>query len=362
MRIYSFLILTCLLSPFYVMGQGYYDDDIYYDASKEKGLKLTAPEVVITDNYVSIEETSDLEAPIYQVYTTTPRDIDEYNRKGGIYALSDSIPNDSITETADVFAYTERIERFENPDVIRYSSDERLKELYYADEVNIYVGVPSAYVSFGTFSPWYSSWYSPWHYSWHYYNPWSYNWGYPYGWYDPFWGMPYHWGYYPHYNNWGWHYPHYYWGGGHHHRYYADGGRRPFGGNRTSYSTTGGRKPMTTGRYDSRNMTGRRPSSSFRPTVRPNSQPASTSPARRPTTTYTNGYRGSSTVGRTPSVAPRDNNRVTTERNTPSYNNRSNQTTGRTPSYNNGSTNHRSSSGGGRGSFGGGGSRGGGRR
>lgn len=335
-------------------GQSYYDDDIYYDPSKERKVEQPAPVAVTT-------EADDFEEPTYQVYTTELRDVDEYNRRGGIYKTTpDSLATDSVASPPDVFTYTEKIERFDNPNIIRSSDDERLKELYYADNVNIYVGVPSTYVSFDLFSPWYSSWYySPWSISFHY-DPWyswsygwSWGWGYYRPWYSPYWG--------PSYGHWCWHHPHY-WGGAPVRRY-ADGGRRPLGGTYSSSDMRGGRRPAlptTTRGYDSRGTTGRRPSSSsyIRPSVPSSVQP--TTPRR--STTYTNGYRGGlRTDGRTNSrtetyrTSPSNSRTTTTtrtERTTPSYNSRTTTTTRGGGSFRGGS------SGGSRGSFGGG-SRGG---
>lgn len=355
----SIFLIACLLPSFYTVGQSYYDDDIYYDASKAKEEKIQL--VPASETRVETIYTEDVEEPTYQVYNNSPRDVDEYNRRGGIYAQKDTVSAPESEET-DVFAYTEKIERFDNPEIIRNSDDDRLKELYYAGDVNIYIGTPSTtYVAFDFFSPWYSpwynTWYSPWHYSSWYYSPWSYSWGYyPYGWYDPFWG---HGWYYPHHHYYS-HHHHNHWGGGYPNRYYSDNGRRPFGGGRSSgYSSNSGRRPMTTsGRYDTRTTTGRRPSSSsYIPTTRP----TQTAPSNHRTTTYTNGYRGgATTVDRPSTINTNRNNGGRINRNTtPSYNNRNNNSN-RTPSFNNSrpTTNRgggfRGSSGGGRGSFGGG--------
>ena len=301
------LILASVLTPLLVSGQSYYDDDIYYNPSKVK--KTEKREV----KKQKTEETADFEEPTYQVYTSNPRDVDEYNRRGAYKVSADTISADTVVANPDVFQYTERMERFDNPTIVVSSDDSRLKELYYADNVNIYVGTPSVTWSIGGFyDPWYrSSWY---YNSW----DWSFGWGCYrpyYGWYDPFWGpsYPYYgWGY-------GWSYPHYYpyypyYPGGHH--YYSDGGRRPF------------------------------------------------SASDRPSTTYS-GYRGGSTTYTSPSTNPGRRPAVSTERTTPSYSSPS-RSTDRTPSYRQPSTSSPSrgssfggfrggSSSGGRGSFSGGG-------
>ena len=46
MKRIGFFILPCLLSFLPMKGQSYYDDDIYYDPSKEK----ETPEIVITEH------------------------------------------------------------------------------------------------------------------------------------------------------------------------------------------------------------------------------------------------------------------------------------------------------------------------
>lgn len=346
----SFLLLLSMSAVLPVAAQDYYDDDIYYDPSKAKVEKQ--------EKVDKTREVADFEEPTYQVYNTSPRDVDEYNRRGGQYAMRGDSLQAEPTANADVFAYTEQIERFDNPDIVKGSTDERLKELYYADDVNIYIGVPTTSVSFSLFSPWdswyypgwYTSWYSPWYYS-SWYSPF-----YPYyGWNNWYWGS--YWGPY-----WGWHhyfdpcwYPYHHGYYGHYyastHRY-SNNSRRPFGGNSGSVGSPG-RRPSS-GSYNSLGTTGRRPSSS-----------SYTRPAnRRPTTT--NGYRGSE-FGRGGSNGF-NSNRGSSD--LPFYNNNSrpsynNNNQNRMPSYNNNSNrgssfnSGRSSMGGSRGSFGGG-SRGGG--
>lgn len=351
--------MACVLTPMVMSGQSYYDDDIYYNPSKVK--KTETPEVVRPQNV----ETAEFDAPTYQVYTTSPRDIDEYNRRNARLSPSDSIPSDSIASTynPDMFQYTERMERFDNPTLVVSSNDSRLKELYYTDNVNIYVGTPSVTWSFGGF---YDPWYSPYRPSW-YWGSWDWSWGWSacrpyYGWYDPFWepsygyyGWGYSWGY-PHH-----HYHPYYAGPGYYHRDYTDGGRRSFG----SSHYPSGRRPELSGgdRYrgsDSYRSTGRRPSSTlYSPstTNRPSySRPGST-------TTY-DGYRGGgtttyrpsqSTTVRRPSMSTDNRSTYSSpSRTTPSYR----QPSTSSPSRSTGGFRGGSTSGGSRGSFSGG-SRGG---
>lgn len=137
------LILASVLTPLLVSGQSYYDDDIYYNPSK---LKKTEKREVKKQK---TEETADFEEPTYQVYTSNPRDVDEYNRRGAYKVSADTISADTVVANPDVFQYTERMERFDNPTIVVSSDDSRLKELYYADNVNIYVGTPSVTWSIG---------------------------------------------------------------------------------------------------------------------------------------------------------------------------------------------------------------------
>ena len=181
------LILASVLTPLLVSGQSYYDDDIYYNPSKVKKTEKREVKKQIT------EGTADFEEPTYQVYTSNPRDVDEYNRRGAYKVSADTISADTVVANPDVFQYTERMERFDNPTIVVSSDDSRLKELYYADNVNIYVGTPSVTWSIGGF---YDPWYSPCYRSSWYYNSWDWSFGWGcyrpyYGWYDPFWGPSY---------------------------------------------------------------------------------------------------------------------------------------------------------------------------
>ncbi len=353
----SLFIIAATFSAQFAMGQGFYDDDIYYNPSKVKNTT-----VVTTQKTASTY--TDFEAPEYQVYSTSPRDVDEYNRRG-VYAQRDSVSTDSLKADSDVFQYTERMERFDNPTIVISSGDSRLKELYYADNVNIYIGTPSTYFSFGTYSPWWST-YSYYNDFWYGYNYWNWGWGWhsyrPYcswGWCDPFWGSSYHYGW----GGYDWGYPHHHHGGGWHPNY-TDGGRRPISG----HMNNGGRRPALASEAggfrggDSYRTTGRRPSSSSYTPI--NSQPSRIN-NNRPTTTY-NGYRGSSSSSYQSSQSSGRRPSTSIDR-SPSYTN-PNRSTNSTPTYrqstnNSGSSSFGgyrggSSSGGSHGSFGGG-SRGG---
>lgn len=355
------VMMGLFLSVFGVNAQYY--DDIYYDASKAK---KEAPKIEKTKKQqsgYSAEENS-MAAPTYQVYNNVPRNVDEYNRRGRM-SVADTSTVDSLAsaDAGKMFQYTERIERFDNPSIVKSSDDETLKQLYYANDVNVFVGVPTTTVSFGLgfadpwFSPWYTPWYNPWYSSWAWNYPYygGFGWGgwyRPYyagwygGWYDPFWGPGYWHG--PHYPVYGWH--------GNPGRY-SPQGRRPFGGNYGVHASTNnaGRRPVIGRSYNPSYSGGRRPS--VQSYSRPSGFGGSSTPSRRfgsgrGGATYYNNGENNSGVGRRPSyTAPQRENRTWQDNN----NRRSNSYNRTTPSFDRGNS---GSFGGGRGSFGGGGGRG----
>ncbi len=163
--------------------------------------------------------------PTYQVTTVTTtvengRDVDEYNRHGGKYDNYYYEERDTIYKETSTFSNTEKIERFDNPQIVINLKDAELLELYYNDTptINLVVG--------STWAPaWGWGWttvYDPWYYdSW--YGP---GWYRPFGWYRPWhpvaWGWSWGWGWGP-----GWYRPAHYWGWGGRwgwgHRYYHGG-------------------------------------------------------------------------------------------------------------------------------------------
>ena len=235
-----------------ISAQSYYDDDIYYDASKAKKEKTTKSQVQKTP--VSSQVYDFPAADTYEVEGVSYRDIDEYNRRGN-YAKNDTTASDSLM--MQDFEYTQRIERFYNPDVVKGSTDEELKTTYYSSvespEINVY------YIDN---DPWlWNSWYYP--YSWRYhYSPyyWSYSswwgpsWYYGPSWcYDPYWGPSWYPGYYP---------PHHHHGPG----YAPAPTHRP--------ATSGAYRPARPGRngsYANGSRPGSRPGSSSRGGVYSNS-------------------------------------------------------------------------------------------
>lgn len=160
-------------------AQSYFDDDIYYDASKatkpaKKSVNNNANKqnTVIVYDYPSADN--------FTVNGTRKISVDDYNRRG-IFA-TDSLTSDT---TATDFAYTRRIEQFYNPEIVSGSGDQELANIYYMepDQVNIYVNTPSGYWGYDYFYP-YTAWTSPYWYN----NYWRWNSGWYWGsWYDPYW-------------------------------------------------------------------------------------------------------------------------------------------------------------------------------
>lgn len=114
-------------------------------------------------------------------------DVDAYNRRGQ-FLVADSVPADSLDALLDSYAYTRRIEKFSNPDIVNGSGNQALIDSYYsqpATDINVYV------VNASPWATWpYSSWYSPW-YNW--YGP-SWSWSWNMGWYDPWYSWSWGWG------------------------------------------------------------------------------------------------------------------------------------------------------------------------
>ena len=204
-------------------AQSYYDDDIYYSASKAKKEKEEAAkkqaeavrkqaEAKAAANYVANKS---IDFPAADTYTITSqgleRDVDEYNRR----TVSNYKSPDVKTDAGD-FSYTRRIEKFHNPSIVDDSNDETLQYLYYTSEaereqredltqVNVYINSPWGwnytwpyYSSYAWGPSWYwNSWYTPgWSFAWNYIPGWT--WG-----YAPSWGWNVGWG-----PSWGWAGPH----------------------------------------------------------------------------------------------------------------------------------------------------------
>lgn len=344
-----------------VQAQGFYDDDIYYDASKAKKEKqakaLEAAKKAAARNYVPSQPVADYAgSDTYVVDTRNTRDVDEYNRRYSTQSdkeVTDSISLDRLTQGD--FANTRRIERFSNPDVIAESGDDALIDYYYSEaaqpQTTIIVNTVDPWYYGGVYSPWYNGYYSPyaWRYNWGY-NPWYH------GYYDPWYvGPSWSWGWGPSWS-WGW------CGGWHHHGWGHPGHGPVWGGSNWRPSSPGASRPHSPGGVTP-STPGRRPGNSYYGGgyTRPSGSSVGTSTVpgsrvnqnagRRPSTvnkgsgSSTSGNRGSATV---------PGSRVNKGRSGNNYNNNSNSNRS---SWNSGSRNSGSSWGGGGRSTGGSGGR-----
>lgn len=212
MNIKKTLLLSLLVTVAGVCrAQGYYDDDIYFDSSKDKdkNIELAKKQKEAARkraaNAVILYPVADFPAAdTYAPEGTSTRSVDEYNRRG-IFA-KDSLAHDSLGNVTD-FAYTRQIERFYNPEIVKGSADAELAGLYYAQPayVNISVNVP--YSTYWGYPYGWSGWYDPWYYSsywgWGGYwnNPWHWGpgWGPSLAWGPGYWGPAWSWG-----PSWGW--------------------------------------------------------------------------------------------------------------------------------------------------------------
>lgn len=315
MKIYKSLSITLLLAATVsstAVAQSYYDDDIYYDASKdvkkskEKGTVannasagvnqsaghqsryqyLTASDgsVYVVDENGNAYPVTAQNIPgsdLYTVYTDNTRDVDEYNRR---YQYVDSIPADSLYR--DTFANTRLIEKFSNPAIVSESDDEALMEYYAATQpaqINVYVDTP-AYYGWGGLAPYYRPY--------GYWNVWGWDPWYGPGWYDPYYSWSWGWG-----PSWSWSWgPSWGWGPG---WYPAHRPGRPLppvspGAHRPVYP--GSDIAHSTGGY--RGNSGSRPGGSYRgdsPTRPSTVGNVNSLGATRPATNYNGGTRPSGT-------------------------------------------------------------------
>lgn len=276
--------LFCL-SAGVVSAQSYYDDDLYYDASKapkkpktekkapaapsygngayqaaQSGAGMTAQPSALYyydgADYVPWDNVGQYSAADTYIPTGgSTRDVDEYNRRTPATTSVETPDSITLQEFEDMSA-TRNLVRFDNSGVARQALSE-----YDNGECNYAGGYENGYsegynsgynaavsnssnlsISFGLGYPYgyYNGWGWP-YYSWnnYYWNYYPYSWGWdPYwnwswGWTSPSWG----WG-------WGWGYPHYYpgyWGGGWaYYRPSAPAGHRPRGGTNYGYSNNRG--------------------------------------------------------------------------------------------------------------------------
>lgn len=294
-----------------VMADDYYDD-LYAPArpatpKKASRVKFGPNDYPSADQYAS------------QVSGSLNMDVDRYNRRNS-FLVGEPQKADTVG-SGDTFAYTRRIERYHNPEVVTESGDTTLVDYYYSapqpQNINVYVvdNTPSIYYNWAWRygNPWYWNVYGPayigwggWSYS-PYWDPyWSYGW-------NPYWNYGWGWGWDPYWDyGWGWggsHWGHSHWGGwypGNGYKPTSSGAYRPHGGGSSGLAS---RNPGQSGnRNDYGNMS--RPGNMGRPTyngnysssgtVRPGyTGTASARPGTRPSTsqgTYT--PYGSGTRGR----------------------------------------------------------------
>ncbi len=177
-----------------VQADDFFDDDIYYNPSKDK--KVT------TQSSSYIANFSDL-------------DVDTYNRRGQYYIS----PIDTVGERIGMeedFVYTQQLQKFYNPTIVVENADvlaDVLKNSYGNVDIvidNGNVSFAPAYLAnsyYGFYSPW--NWpYNTWSWGIGYYDPWysPWGWGPSYSWYPGWswsWSWGPSWGYGPGWS-WGW--------------------------------------------------------------------------------------------------------------------------------------------------------------
>lgn len=201
-----------------------FDDDIYFNPSKDKDKNIEAAKKLKKQqqqrqaNAVILYPVEEYPAAdTYEAEGTSDRSVDEYNRRG-VFGKSKT-PSDTITMSAkeyEQFANTRRIERYYNPAIVTASGDDDLEQLYYAEpaEVNIYLNTPGYCYGGYPWGGYWNGWYSPW------YGP---------GWYSPWYGPSWAWG------------P--VWGGGWSRPYYNP--RHPGAAHRPSATRPGSNRPAT---------------------------------------------------------------------------------------------------------------------
>lgn len=233
-------------------AQGYYDDDIYYDASKDTKAKeeIAAHKKAVEEERIRQQQQYEAEMAYWRSLanqqsnynpdlggedyaaadtyalpgTGSARNVDEYNRRGTAASSSRATSAPGTSDSED-FTYTRRIERFHNGDIIASTNDPALVDYYYSSaasqpDINIYVVNPgwNSWNSWG----WGPSWYDPWwpsspYWAWNYWGPswsfgwnswwgpsWSWGWGPSWGWGGPAWGPGWGPGWGPAWGGWAW--------------------------------------------------------------------------------------------------------------------------------------------------------------
>ncbi|MDE5883106.1 MAG: hypothetical protein K2H60_15405, partial [Muribaculaceae bacterium] len=167
----GFLLITTST----MLGQSYFDDDIYYNPNKDKSQTTATKKQKKQSNYIA---------------NMADMDVDAYNRRDQYYVT----PIDTIgrgVENGEDFVYTQQIQKYYNPTIVVDNADllgDVLANAYGNVEIVINdAGLP-------VFTPYYS-------YGWPYYNRWGFNvgtWGWNVSFYDPWyawnWGPSWGWG------------------------------------------------------------------------------------------------------------------------------------------------------------------------
>ncbi|MDE5820998.1 MAG: hypothetical protein K2H63_00760 [Paramuribaculum sp.] len=198
----SFFLSLLIISAGVCRAQGYYDDDIYFNSSKDKDknvelAKKQAEEAKkrTSNGYILYPVADYAAADTYAPEGSSTISVDEYNRRGifGRDTVSSKLKSGELQD----FAYTRQIEKYYNPAIVVGSDDAQLADLYYAQpaNVNIYVNTPS-YGYWGYPYSW-GGWYDPWYSGYWGYNYWgpAWSWGPSWSWGPAWsWGPSWSWG------------------------------------------------------------------------------------------------------------------------------------------------------------------------
>lgn len=199
-----FLFLSVLMGamPLTMAAQ---DDDLYFTPKKSS---KDAPVKIDRDVY---------DRPAY--YCGSPRNVDEYNRRGKLKSYyqkigTDSLGNDVIEfhegdgtygiadldSTITIYPGSERYYD-EDSDFACSRRMGRFDDFYWNPAFYGYYGSPYWRGYYGWYDPWYDPWYGPYYTGWYgrWHNPWFYGyygWGYPsYGWGGGWYGPTWHYAY-----------------------------------------------------------------------------------------------------------------------------------------------------------------------
>lgn len=177
-----------------IYGQSYFEDDIYYNPSKDKSTKTTSVKQKKQTNYIA---------------NMADMDVDAYNRRGSAYYTTAIDTIGRAAETGEDFVYTQQIQKYYNPTIVVDNADvlgDVLANAYGNVEIVIDNGLPVFAPSYAWGWP-YTRWglnVGPWGWSVGFYDPWySWNWGWNWGptwawgpgWnWRPGWGPSWSWG------------------------------------------------------------------------------------------------------------------------------------------------------------------------